>query len=89
MKENGKAATIEAVCKPFNPPLIRRTLAVAANSTPQIKRVDIFGFKFPFEARTPKTYVAESADVTKKIKINNTATNAGTRLVEPIKNQAM
>src|SRR5690625_2665435 len=68
----GKAAIIEAVCKASRPPppLSSNTLAVPAIKKPQINFTDNLGFKVPLDVMEANTYVAESADVTKNIKMS-------------------
>lgn len=68
--ENGNAATREAVCKPFKPLAINKTVAIAAWKMPHTNLTKVGGFGLPFVVIIPNTKVAESADVTRNVKIN-------------------
>lgn len=70
---NGRAAIMDAVCNPPNPPLYKRTAAIEDCRIPQISFVDTAGFKLPFDVSMPKTKVAESAEVIKNVMINKVA----------------
>jgi hypothetical protein len=67
---NGSAEIKDAVCKAFRPPATNRTAAIAAIKKPQIILTTNDGVKLPFDVILAKIYVAESADVTKKVKIS-------------------
>src|SRR5690625_4134828 len=72
----GSAAIMDAVWSASSPPppLNSNTLAVPAIKKPQINLTVNDGFNVPLDVIVAKTYVAESADVTKKIKIRTMAT---------------
>lgn len=73
IKVNGRENTSDAVCNAFNPPAIISTTAIAVINIPQIISPVSPGLRLPFDVMLPKIYVAESADVTRNVKIKNIA----------------
>src|SRR5699024_8569994 len=67
---NGKAETSDAVCKADKPPVYNKTAAVPEMSTPHTIFSKSGGWIDPFDVILAKMYVAESADVTRKMKMN-------------------
>ncbi|MNW64382.1 hypothetical protein D3C74_426620 [compost metagenome] len=67
---------MEAVWRPFNPPLISNTTAIADCMIPQVNFTLVLGFSLPSEDSMPNTKVAESADVIKKVMMRRVAMNA-------------
>ncbi len=65
----GNALTIIAACMP---PVPNKIAEIAAKMIPQINVTKKGGFKFPFVVCIPRTKVAESAEVTKNVKIRTT-----------------
>src|SRR5699024_1944339 len=65
----------EAVCKASRPPppLNNSILAVPAIKNPQTNLIPKVGFNVPLDVMVANTYVAESAEVVKKMKIKNIA----------------
>src|SRR5699024_10080938 len=70
----GKADISEAVSNASKPPVKRSTATTNDTSAPQTTVVNNGGCKLPFAVMLAKIYVAESADVTKNVKINKSAT---------------
>src|SRR5690606_34848890 len=70
----GNADTSDAVCKASSPPEYKRTAATADIVTPQTTFPNTGGVKLPFDDILAKMYVAESADVTRNVKINKIET---------------
>src|SRR5699024_4984056 len=77
---NGKADTIEAVCNASNPPEKSSTAAAADWTSPQINFTIYGGLNKPFVVCIPRTNVAESADVIKKVLIRIMAITVATIL---------
>lgn len=65
--ENGNAATIIVFCNAMSPPEYKSTIAMEESNIPQITFIRFEGLGFPFRDIMDKTYVPESADVTKNI----------------------
>ena len=65
---------MELVCRAFKPPANIRAKAIKAWRTPHITFVLMSGFKSPFLDIIPRTKVAESADVMKKVQRRTTVT---------------
>ena len=68
---NGSAEISEAVCRAFNPPVNRRTLEMAAINTPHTIFTLLRGFRAPLEVILAIIYVAESAEVMRKVKMSS------------------
>ncbi len=68
----GNALTIIAACMPCRPPVPNKIAEIAAKMIPKINVTKKGGFKFPFVVCIPRTKVAESAEVTKNVKIRTT-----------------
>ena len=73
MMAKGAAATMDAVCKPCNPPLYSSTAAIVDCNKPHINFTLVVGFGMPLEDNMPNTNVAESADVIKNVIISKVA----------------
>ena len=73
IKENGKAATISRFCRAVKPSADNKITAIEDCAIPQTTFTIFDGFKEPFVVCIPRTNVAESADVIKKVLINMTA----------------
>lgn len=70
---NGSAAISEAVCNASSPPAYSNTPAIADISTPHTIFTNWDGCKLPKVVMLAKIYVAESADVTRNVKIRSIA----------------
>ncbi len=77
-KVNGGAAIMAALCNPSKPPLINITQDTAAINKHQMVMTLLLGLRLPLEVRTPKTKVAELAEVMKKIVVNSNAKKLST-----------
>ena len=67
MNAKGKAARIAPICKPFNPPDHNKTVAATNWMTPHVNLIELGGFRFPWVVKVPRTKVAESAEMIKKV----------------------
>lgn len=65
----------EAVCNASRPPAYKRTAAMADMSPPHMIFADSGGDRLPYVVILARIYVAESADVTRKVRINIMDTN--------------
>ena len=65
----GKAAIMDAVCRPCKPPDHNSTAAARDWMTPHTNFTGFGGFKSPFVVNVPSTNVAESAEVIKNVAI--------------------
>ncbi len=74
IKENGKAATISKFCKAVKPSADNKITAIEDCAIPQTTFTMFDGFREPPVVCIPRTNVAESADVIKKVLIKITAT---------------
>ncbi|BBI64072.1 hypothetical protein HSBAA_53780 [Vreelandella sulfidaeris] len=75
---NGSADSTDADCSPVKPPEAISVRQIAAISTPQITRLYKGGLIEPLSVICATIYEAESADVTRKIKISIIATTDST-----------
>ena len=64
---NGNDTTMANLCNISNPPSIINTIANNACIIPHTILLEFFGFKSPLEVNMPSTYMAELADVIKKV----------------------
>lgn len=68
---------MDAVCSPFNPPLTSSTTAIEDCRTPRVSFTLFEGLLSPLDDSIPRTKVAESAEVIKKVMIKIVAITAG------------
>lgn len=76
----GRAVIIAIVCNPWRPPLSNRIMAIADWRTPQMILILFLGLRSPLEESIPRTKVAESAEVIKKVIISKVASRQTTVL---------
>lgn len=68
---NGKDTTMANLCNISSPPNMIKTMAKSAWIIPQIVLFIFLGFKLPLDVNIPSTYIAEFAEVIKKVNNKN------------------